>query len=330
MRRFVLIMFFFLLIVWNVSAENITLQNGENSLFYYTILPENDELRSLLLTNPKSTVEQLTKIENLRYLPPYGALNLSLNEPAAVIGYFVFPGSSEYPMVGTFIDPGRGKTFTISQKQIFKNNNNKPLSTPAWKIPSFREPIVIDNRYLDWVGFDPLVQIQESFQPSHYYLQRKDGMKKKQVASNSNWGKGGVRLEQIRIVETDESIYFYFESVTPMDSDVSYFLYGYENQYDEKSIFSIEFPVENPVGFVHLRIRNIPESIICGDLVTGTYLMEARIQKSRLPANFDPLNEAVFLELSSCRYIFSGVEEYIFTQVDPAEVHSVSTNTSNR
>jgi hypothetical protein len=318
-----------ILAISGAVAENVTIQNGENSLLFYRIIPAGTEVNSALKNNTETYLRKLLREENLSYLPPYGAESLKLNSPGLVAGYILFPGAASYPLIGTIIDPESGRVFTISRSHAVVDGSGKELSLSPWEVSSSSEPILLDNRYLDWVGFDPVVKFPKAFRPENYYLHNALRTEKKQL-SGSSWEQGGAKLEQIRIVDSESTIYFYFESSTPMDQNVSYFLYGYRNQYDEEARYSLEFPIEDPVGYIFLRHNREKTPVICGDLVTGTYLMEARIKKADLPAGIDLFSDTSFLELTACRFQSGKAEEYVFTQIDPGIIPNVTTPSTPR
>ncbi|MFP4384844.1 MAG: hypothetical protein ACLFSE_12430, partial [Spirochaetia bacterium] len=105
MNRKMLGLLLFVLVITGAAAENITIQNGENSLLFYRIVPAGTEVHSALKNNAETYLKKLLREVDLSYLPPYGAESLNLDSQGLVAGYILFPGSASYPLLGTIIDP---------------------------------------------------------------------------------------------------------------------------------------------------------------------------------------------------------------------------------
>lgn len=302
------------------TVHALTLTNAEDSVFYYVVVTADSVQLATYLGNGSSTAAALTSDPGrLSYIPPLGvAPDVGLpgspvpgapssssgatgdtSGDLAVIGTFVSPGAPSYPLVVVPIHyADRGGAFVMDRTHAL---GRASIPATALRLPS--DPVIIDNRYLDWLAIPALATYSAQYAPESFTrvplagpgvdttagpgaaAAEKGGIP---VSQSLYWGKGGTRIAELKFTIARNYAYMLFSSTDQLATGLSYLLYYYPDRSNGKSPFTVEIPVTGKSGLVVVWEQGKSGPIIVGDYVHSTFYLEARIDLSKLPASLAP------------------------------------------
>lgn len=267
-----------------LTVHAVTLQNSSNGVFYYVVhQAPAQELQSLKSTPQAIAQYILSHQKELSYIPPGGVgSGIDVGSgPAAVLGFFVHPGDLTYPVVAVFVSPeDTSGAFTVGESTTQEQNG---ASIRALDVSFGNEPILIDNRYLDWLKVANMASYPDYFVPRRFVREQNGKRTEEPIDRSLYWKKGGTRIQYFKAVRSDSYLYLLFSSANELSPGLSYMLYLYQDRSGPAGRYTVEIPVEKRAGVVALWENGSKSPTVIGDFVHSTFFLEARIRLDKLP-----------------------------------------------
>jgi len=288
-RRILGTCFALLILGMPVRLFAITIQNGEGAVFYYLIKTGSESDLKALAANPDIIVHYLlANQESLSYIPPNGfQSNVETGgKPAAVLGFFARPGASSYPVSAVYVSAANAESpFTVGADTLVKSRaTGGELTVDSLSIYPSSEPVVIDNRYLDWLRIPDLARFRDSYVPRTYVQVQNASRRELPIADSLFWSTGGSQIDHFKAIRSDKYVYLLLSSTTELSSGLSYIFYLYGDRGSGSGEYTIEIPVDRASGIVALWRKGSSTPKAIGDFVHTRFLLEARIRLDSLPA----------------------------------------------
>jgi hypothetical protein len=192
----------------------------------------------------------------------------------------------------------------------------------------------IDNQYDDWEAIPPLLVYPGGYAPESFTRERYGGASEVlPIASARHWDRGGTSLSELKIVNDAQGIYLYAAARTAIDPNLSIFFYfqgeeeaGREGAPNQLTLELVPSHGEEP-GLVVLWERGQRPAIV-GELASGNFFLEARVDKMRLQRALlaaDP--EVSFFDLTTAFFDRGALayEEYYYSSVVLQEIPTLDT-----
>jgi len=316
MKRRILGACFVLLILWMpVQLFAITIQNGEGAVFYYLVRSGSESDLKSLAANPEDIVQYLlANQESLSYIPPNGfEPNVDTGgKAAAVLGFFARPGDSRYPVSAIYVSAANAEApFTVGASTLVTSRSTGgELTVDSLAVYPSSEPVVIDNRYLDWLRIPDLARFRDSYVPSTYVQVQNASRRELPISDSLFWSTGGSQIDHFKAIRSDRYLYLLMSSTTELSSGLSYIFYLYGDRRTGSGDYTIEIPVDRPSGIVALWKKGSSTPEVVGDFVHSRYLLEARIRLDSLPAVLN--DTGVSADLATVIHDSGLTEEFYF------------------
>jgi len=191
----------------------------------------------------------------------------------------------------------------------------------------------IDNKYEDWEAIPTFLSFPvDHTLPSFTREQYGGKFEVLPISQSRRWHTGGSALNEIKVVDNLQAIYLYLSTHSALSADLSVFLYfhndrnlrrlGAENQFTLELVPS---RAEEP-GLVVLWEKD-RKPVVVGKLASGSFFLEARIEKELL---FDLLSarpEITFFDLTTSFFDRQELtyEEFFIASVSLAEIPTEKT-----
>ncbi len=295
----------------------ITIQNGEDAVYYYLVRGGTNADLQAMKDTPQAIVQYILSHQaDLAYVPPLGVRpDVGVgNGPAAIVGFFARPGEVNYAVSAIFVSPSdTNSPFTVGQSSIVHagDGTGQEVTIRSLDLDPASEPILIDNRYLDWLKVPTFARYANYFVPRRF-VQERDGVRKELPIQNSLfWKKGGTQIEYFKAIRSNRYLYLLLSSASELSSGLSYLFYLYQDRNSGPGKYTIEIPVDRKSGLVVLWSHGEKQPAVIGDFVHSTFFLEARIRLDRLPAIFsDP---GLSMDLASAMHDAGLYEEFYFS-----------------
>jgi hypothetical protein len=301
MKRSILALVVFAVVAANILAQTVVENEFEGTLFFLVTdgAPE----------NPASTLEEASG--NLDYVPRGGARAIGLGEAGSVlIGYAALPGAEEYEILQAPLEPARVNPIGPERSSVSTMG-----TVLAWEAPSGPRPIVLDNRYLDWLRVSALSRFADPYRPREAFRSeigaQPDSPTRVSIQDSLYWRRGGTNLESLKALLYEEELFFLASSLSEMSDGLSVLLNVYENREDDPSRFVVEIPVgaEGESGYVYLWERGASTPLRIGEFVASSFYLEARIFLDALPEEGPDLADPATSFDISTRFSEEGITE---------------------
>ena len=146
----------------------------------------------------------------------------------------------------------------------------------------------IDNQYEDWEAIPAFMSFPPDRPLSSFTREQYGGQfEVLPIDQSKHWGAEGTAINEIKVVNNLESIYLYISTYSAISSNVSVFLYFHTEQNLRRrgatNRFTLELlpeKAEEP-GLVVLWEKD-REPMIVGSLASGSFFLEAKIDKDLL------------------------------------------------
>jgi hypothetical protein len=191
----------------------------------------------------------------------------------------------------------------------------------------------IDNQYEDWESIPTFLAFPADHTlPSFTREQYGGEFEVLPIGQSRHWRTGGSALNEIKVVDNLQDVYLYLSTHSALSADLSVFLYfhsdrnlrrlGAENQFTLELVPS---RAEEP-GLVVLWEKDRKPEVV-GKLASGSFFLEARIEKELL---FDLLSakpEITFFDLTTSFFNRQELtyEEFYIASVRLAEIPTEKT-----
>ncbi len=294
---------------------SIAVQNEENAPFYFTVIHRDDAAFEWFTTSDGGALELLRRVGTLkRMVPPGGvAPQIDFLDEGFLVGLFVRPGSTAYPVVAVHFGPfnavpAERRTVVVSREHVVRDRDGNEVAMRPWHARLGREPVVLDNHYLDWEPVPPLAQFPERFQPARFAADTVTGRSYEAIDRSRFWGSGGTRLDTFKAVAGERAVYAMASSHGTFERGTSILMFLYRDGDDRAARYTLEIPITGDSGWVLLWRLGVAEPEVVGNYVADTFVMEAQLRYDLLPAAVATFAaESGFFELATS---FSGTERH--------------------
>lgn len=273
-----------------------------------------------------------------------------------LVGFFVMPGQRGFPVrviglqAGGDLDERTYRIFSEPSFIVARAGRGRIAAYPP--IPpsaaallregaGVQEPAVaaaeaergffrfqIDNQYEDWEAIPTFLSFNADRTLTSFTREQYGGkFEVLPISQSRRWRAGGSALNEIKVVDNLQAVYLYLSTHSALSADLSVFLYfhndrnlrrlGVQNQ------FTLELApsrAEEP-GLVVLWEKD-RKPVVVGKLASGSFFLEARIEKELL---FDLLSarpEITFFDLTTSFFDRQEMtyEEFYIATVALAEI----------
>jgi len=191
----------------------------------------------------------------------------------------------------------------------------------------------IDNRYEDWEPIPALLSFpSDRFLPSFTREQYGGAFEVLPIGQSRHWGSKGTSINEIKVVNNLEAVYLYISTHSALSPETSVFLYFYSDQNLRRlgatNRFTLELvpaKAEEP-GLVVLWEKE-RKPVIVGTLASGSFFLEAKIDKNLLYDILVAKPEITFFDLTTSFFDRQELtyEEFYIASVSFGEIPTEQT-----
>jgi hypothetical protein len=237
-----------------------------------------------------------------------------------LVGFFAIPGRREFPVRVITVQSGGGldvRNYTVySEPSLIQARAGRGRISAYKPVPAAAAPAVaaapgaapavgeqtpaqvseeagffrfaIDNRYDDWEAIPTFLSFSaERDLPSFTSEQYGAEFEVLPIERSRHWGQGGTAINEVKVVDNVEAIYLYISTHSAISANLSVFLYFHSDRNlkrpGARNQFTLEMVpqrAEEP-GLVVLWEKQ-RQPVIVGKLASGSFFLEARIDKDEL------------------------------------------------
>ena len=233
-----------------------------------------------------------------------------------LVGFYVLPGEMGFPVRVITLQAGGGleeRTYRIFSEPALitaragrgRLSDHPPIppravaqpgapaapAPPAAAAPAEERGFFrfqIDNRYEDWEAIPAFLSFPQERSLESFTREQYGGQfEVLPIDQSRHWGAEGTAVNEVKVVNNLESIYLYISTYSAISSNVSVFLYFHTEQNLRRrgatNRFTLELipeKAEEP-GLVVLWEKD-REPMIVGSLASGSFFLEAKIDKKLL------------------------------------------------
>ncbi len=307
MKRSIMCLVLGILAATWLSAEPVTIVNGEETVLYYAVR----SFDGAVLPSMTEAVALLGESAVLS-IPPGAAVREARAEGSYLLLGCYGTGTCT-PVALVFTVEAEPKLVNVSMDSAVESAEGDELSLSFDAIGVETPPVLVDGTFAEWDDVPDLVRFAPSFRPAVFTRETRSGVNTLSVDRSFYWKKSGTGLERVKGIRTDDYLYFLFSSASPMTDGLSFFLYFYlEREPGTVNRYTVELMVREGVGYVLLWTEGAQTPQPVGSYIQNGYLLEARIRLDALPEVLR-LSDDVSADLTSCFFDSGLYEEYFFT-----------------
>ncbi len=316
-RRFLLILCVSFLTTTAFAGE-LTVQNDtDGTLVYLLVTPSRFETLSEAVSSDAVAGLFETFADRLDRVPPRGVRLLGgLPESDLVlIGYIDDPDRSDAVVVVSDVTDDRESGLVIIHLDTVLMVDEAPLRLRSWQLVSNPAPVQIDNRYGEWVRVPDLSSFRSDFRPESFTRFTTRAQRGLSMTDSLLWGRGGSRLERVKALRWEQSLFLMAASTSEMSSSLSLIMRLYpDRSRPHENEYTIEVPLGDIGGPVLLWSASSDEPEIIGDFVRTRFFVEAEIRTDRLPHDLAGLsNGSISFDVSTRLSDHGLLEEFHHT-----------------
>ena len=310
---------FILLAVVAASASTwqVAVQNEEDVAFHFVVVEAGTDRHGTVQRSLQGAADVVvTATALVDMVPAHGVMPLPGTRTGdLLVGVYVYPGRATWPVVVVPVDAG-AQTVLVSRDNVLAADDGSVVTVRPWQARLGFEPILLDNRYLDWEPVVPLARFARPIEPADFRLTTDADARVTAISGSHFWGRGGTRLDTVKAISSDRAVYVKASVHDEFAEGTSLLLYFFSHRGTSRPAFTVEIPVTGGSGWVLLWREGSMEPIVIGTFVRDAFLMEAMVRFDLVPANLplvDPRNGAV--EVAT---MFSGAgrhEEFYHARV---------------
>jgi hypothetical protein len=320
MKRLILVGILSAAVAGLLSGQNaaVVIENAEEMTFHYVLDPPELTAFETATSIFANVVYDYFAEEPMPEddFPGFGELapggSLRLEDLAEgehlLVGFFVVPGKMGFPVrvitlqVGGELDERTYRIFSEPALITARAGRGRiseyaPIppgaaAGPAGPAPAGPEKeffrFQIDNRYEDWEAIPVFLSFPaDRTLPSFTREQYGGAFEVLPIEQSRHWASGGTSLNEIKVVNNIESVYLYISTHSALSPNVSVFLYFHTDQNLRRSGATNRFTLEllpakaEEPGLAVLWEKE-RKPVIVGTLASGSFFLEARIDKNLL------------------------------------------------
>ena len=286
-------------------GQTNAVQNEEQVAFYFTIVERGSAEYESVGVSLQSAVDIVSGTPLFREMVPgMGVAPLvPMIDDAFLVGVFVYPGRSTYPVAVVPVT-GESGTVVVSRDNALTTEDGTVVTVRPWQIQLSGEPIVLDNRYLDWEPVPALARFSRRVEPAEFVLETEHSRTTAPIQDALFWGVGGTRLNTLKAVQSDRAVYLHASTHEQMSTGMSLLFFLYADRGVEAPAITFEVPITGTSGWVLLWQPGEVEPVVVGNYIRDSFMLEAMIRFDRLPGSLPALDERnAAVEVST---MFSG------------------------
>ncbi len=267
-----------------LAADTVTLQNDEDAAFFFTVVQRDSEAYGRLTASLAGALAILRETAELEQMVPAAGVSPlpGTRHSAYLVGVFVRPGQPAYPVAAVEVDSHAG-TIVISRKHVLHDETGQQLTVRPWNARIGDEPIILDNRYLDWEPHLPLVRFAQPIEPAQFILQTDEGRERVALSRAHFWGRGGTQLDTVKAVAGERAVYLKLSSHSQLTPGMSLFLFFYQDRLQSSARYTVEIPITDGSGWVLLWTDGSDEPRVIGNYVSDRFVLEAQMRYDLIP-----------------------------------------------
>lgn len=301
----------------SASTWQVALQNEEDVAFHFVVLEAGTDRHGAVQSSLQGAADAVaTAVSLTDMVPANGVMPLpGTRANDLLVGVYVYPGRASWPVVVVPIAPD-ATTVLVSRDNVLTADDGSAVTVRPWQARLGIEPILLDNRYLDWEPVVPLARFAQPMEPSSLRLKTETESRSAAISEALFWGRGGTRLDTVKAITSERAVYIKASVHDEFAGGASLLLYFFADRGTNRPAFTVEIPVTSSSGWVLLWRDGVSEPLVIGAYVRDAFLMEAKVRFDLVPADlplFHPRNGAV--EVAT---MFSGAgrhEEYYHARI---------------
>jgi hypothetical protein len=247
-----------------------------------------------------------------------------------LVGFFVLPGQMGFPVRVITLQAGGGldeRTYRIFSEPALitaragrgRISDYAPIppkaaAAAAETVAATAAPAVaeegffrfqIDNRYEDWEAIPTFLSFpSDRTVPSFTREQYGGAFEVLPIDQSRHWGSQGTAISEIKVVNNQEAVYLYISTHSALSPNVSVFLYFHTDQNLRRTGATNRFTLEllpakaEEPGLVVLWEKE-RKPLIVGTLASGSFFLEAKIDKNLLYDIQEAKPEITFFDLTT-------------------------------
>ncbi|TVR05201.1 MAG: hypothetical protein EA403_03525 [Spirochaetaceae bacterium] len=285
------------LVAASASTWQVAVQNEEDVAFHFVVVEAGTDRHGTIqrsLQGAADVVATATALTDM--VPAHGVMPLpGTRADDLLVGVYVYPGRSSWPVVVVPIAPG-ARTVLVSRDSVLTAEDGSVVTLRPWQARLGTEPVLLDNRYLDWEPIAPLARFARPIEPSSFRLKTESESRSAAISDALFWGRGGTRLDTVKAVTSDRAVYVKASVHDEFAAGASLLFYFFTDRGVDRSAFTVEIPVTSASGWVLLWRDGVADPLVIGAYVRDAFLMEAMVRFDLVPADlplFHPRNGAV-------------------------------------
>ena len=274
-----------------------------------------------------------------------------------LVGFFVMPGQREFPVrvitlqVGGGLDErtyrvygtpalitaraGRGRigsyaaipATAVTAGAESSSTTGLAAAGETGEAPGFFR-FQIDNQYEDWEAIPSFLSFAADRRIEAFTREQYGGaFEVFPLSASRNWGAEGTSVNEIKVVNNRDAVYLYVSTHSTLSPNVSLFLYFHSQQNLKRTGAVNRFTLElvparaQKPGLVVLWEQN-RKPLIVGKLASGSFFLEAKIDKGMLHDILTAKPEITFFDLTTCYYDRQELafEEYPIATISLAQI----------
>ncbi len=289
-----LLVFCVALFATTVSADDLTVQNDtDGTLVYLLITPGRFE--SLRASADAEGFAGLFSdfAGRLDRIPPRGVRLLEgvPGSDLVLVGYIDHPDRSDGTVMAVDLSLQEEPELIIVQEDTALQVDGRRLALRSWQFIPDPAPIRIDNRYSQWVTVPDLAAFRSDFRPESFSRFTTSAQRNLALEDSLLWGRGGSRLERVKALRWETSLFVMAASVSEMSPGMSILMRLYPDRAGaEANEYTIEIPLSDVGGPVLLWSSESDRPRVVGDFVRTRFFVEAEIRTELLPGAVNGLS----------------------------------------
>ncbi|MFP4509644.1 MAG: hypothetical protein ACLFNQ_05895 [Spirochaetaceae bacterium] len=281
------LMFCLLLGVSTAFGQERVVQNDTDGTLVYLVITPDRYATLTEAADPEVFSDLFSRFsDRLDRVPPRGVrlLERMPDTDRVLIGYIDDPSRTDGPLVASEVPADDDGALIRIDAESRLQANDSVLTLRSWQFIADPAPIHINNRYSQWVSVPDLAAFRADFRPEVFSRFTDRAQRDLTLSDSLLWGRGGSRLERVKALRWEESVFIMAASVSEMSNTMSILV----RLYPDRSTFNaneytLEIPLSDVGGPVLLWSDRTAEPRIVGDFVRTRFFVEAELKTDRFP-----------------------------------------------
>jgi hypothetical protein len=281
------------------------------------------------------TPEAADEFSGFTEIEPGASRSMDLSEGKhLLVGFFAIAGRREFPVRVITVQSGGGldvRNYTVySEPSLIQARAGRGRISAYKPVPAAAAPAVaaapgaaaepgaaqaveekgffrfaIDNRYDDWEAIPTLLSFSAEQDLSSFTSEQYGGeFEVLPIERSRHWGRGGTAISEVKVVDNVETIYLYISTHSAISANLSVFMYFHSDRNLKRAGAQNQFTLEmvpqraEEPGLVVLWEKQRQPAIV-GKLASGSFFLEARLDKDKLYDLLDAKPQITFFDMTT-------------------------------